>query len=211
MANQDYNQRDNRGDQGQDRYTTLGGNEGQVRHRGREAEANYVGGPGFGNYGYGSGAPGYGNLQSHRDDSVGFSQDDYRGRMYDRGARDGSPQQRGTGQFAGRGPKGWTRKDDRILEDVCQRLTDHPDIDASEIEVKVENGEVTLTGHVDSRQVKRMAEDVAEHVSGVRDIHNQLRVQLGLSDRIVSGSPNEQARPEQRNEERGTKRNPLRR
>ena len=211
MANQNYNQRDNRGEQGQDRYTTLGGNEGQVRHRGREGESHYVGGPGFGNYGYGSGGPGYGNLQGHRNESVGFSQDEYRGQMYDRGAREGMPQQRSGGQFAGRGPKGWTRKDEQIMEDVCQRLCDHPDIDASEIEVKVEHGEITLSGHVDSRHTKRMAEDVVEHVSGVRDIHNQLRIQVGLSDKIVSGAQNEQGRAEQRNEERGTKRNPPRR
>lgn len=182
MANQEYERREERGDRSLNRYTTLGGNEGQVRHRGREGDAHYVGGPGFGNYGYGAGAPGYGGLHHQgevgRDDSVGFSQDAYRGTMHDRGGRGyqvggGGG---GGGQFAGRGPKGWSRKDDRIMEDVCQRLTDDPDIDASDIEVKVEGGEVTLSGTVDSRMVKRMAEDVAERVSGVRDVHNQLRV-----------------------------------
>jgi hypothetical protein len=183
MENQDNYRRDDRGDQSQNRYTTLGGNEGQVRHRGREEEAHYVGGPGFGNYGYGSGGAGYGALHHQgevgRDDSVGFGQEAYRGTMHDRGGRGygvGGGVPHAAGRFSGRGPKGWSRKDDRIMEDVCQRLTDHPDIDASEVEVKVESGEVTVSGIVDSRAVKRMVEDVVEQVSGVRDVHNQLRV-----------------------------------
>jgi len=85
----------------------------------------------------------------------------------------------GIGRHAGRGPKGWQRSDDRIREDVNERLTDHPHIDASEIEVQVQNGEVTLSGTVEERQAKRLAEDIAEAVSGVRDVHNQIRVQQG--------------------------------
>ena len=79
--------------------------------------------------------------------------------------------------YTGRGPKGYQRADDRIREDVCERLTADPQVDASEIEVRVSNGEVTLTGLVDRREEKRMAEDLAEGISGVRDVHNQLRVQ----------------------------------
>lgn len=41
------------------------------------------------------------------------------------------------GPHAGRGPKGYQRSDERIREDVCDRLTEHPAIDASEIEVEV--------------------------------------------------------------------------
>jgi hypothetical protein len=81
------------------------------------------------------------------------------------------------GRHAGRGPKGYKRADERIKEDVNERLTHDPHIDASEVEVEVKNGEVTLTGTVDSRQNKRRAEDVIENVSGVSEIHNQLRVQ----------------------------------
>ena len=85
---------------------------------------------------------------------------------------------RGTarGPHAGRGPKGYRRKDERISEDICEALTRHPRIDASEIDVRVENCEVTLTGTVDSREAKRMAEDVAEECSGVDNVINQLRV-----------------------------------
>ena len=81
------------------------------------------------------------------------------------------------GSYTGRGPKGYQRSDERIREDICERLTNHPEIDASEIEIQVKSGEVTLTGTVDRREAKRRAEDVAESVSGVKDVHNQLRAQ----------------------------------
>jgi osmotically-inducible protein OsmY len=81
-----------------------------------------------------------------------------------------------SGQFAGRGPKGYTRSDERIREDVSDKLMEHPDLDVSEIEVRVAKGEVTLSGSVDSRWAKRLAEDIAESCTGVRDVMNQLRV-----------------------------------
>jgi osmotically-inducible protein OsmY len=76
----------------------------------------------------------------------------------------------------GRGPKNYTRSDDRIREDVNDRLSDDPFVDASEIEVQVSSCEVTLTGTVDSREAKRRAEDIAERVSGVKHVQNNLRV-----------------------------------
>src|SRR5919199_732705 len=80
------------------------------------------------------------------------------------------------GPFAGRGPKGYQRSDERIYEEVCELLTQHPQLDASDIEVSVRNAEVTLKGTVDSRRTRRMAEEVAESASGVKDVHNELRV-----------------------------------
>ena len=93
----------------------------------------------------------------------------------------------------GRGPKGYQRSDARILEDVCDRLT-YSEVDAGEIEVRVENGEVTLSGSVRDRGDKRRAEDVAEEVSGVRDVHNNIRVHradrgIGQSDTSASEQP----------------------
>jgi osmotically-inducible protein OsmY len=76
----------------------------------------------------------------------------------------------------GRGPKGYTRSDDRIKEDVNDRLTDDPHIDASDIEVSVSNGEVTLTGTVENRFAKRHAEDLAERISGVKDVENRIKI-----------------------------------
>jgi hypothetical protein len=76
----------------------------------------------------------------------------------------------------GRGPKGYVRSDERIREEVCERLTHDPYVDASDIEIAVSNREVTLSGLVDSREAKRRAEDCAEHVSGVSHVQNNLRV-----------------------------------
>lgn len=76
----------------------------------------------------------------------------------------------------GKGPKGFLRSDERIREDLNCRLTDDPYVDASEIDVAVEKGEVTLTGTVPDRSSKRRAEDIAELVSGVSNVENRLRV-----------------------------------
>lgn len=84
-----------------------------------------------------------------------------------------------SGLYHGRGPSGYTRSDERIREDVCDRLTDDPHVDASSIQVTVESGVVTLQGQVSERQMKHRAEDCAEHVSGVKDVENRLRVSRG--------------------------------
>ena len=81
------------------------------------------------------------------------------------------------GPHSGRGPRGYRRSDARIEEDVYERLTHHGMLDATDIEVRVEGGVVTLSGTVESRQAKRIAEDILESISGVTDIANQLRVQ----------------------------------
>ena len=68
------------------------------------------------------------------------------------------------------------RSDERIRELVCDDLMDDPWLDASHIEVAVKDGEVTLSGNVDSRDAKRLAEDLAEHAGGVKHMQNNLRV-----------------------------------
>lgn len=89
---------------------------------------------------------------------------------------DRSQERSESSSFAGRGPRDYKRSDDRIREDISDRLTDDPRVDASEISVQVKEGEVTLAGTVESRDQKRRAEDVAESVSGVREVSNELRV-----------------------------------
>jgi len=92
-------------------------------------------------------------------------------RRYDAGR--GAP---GALHHRGRGPRGYTRSDGRIREDVSDRLTDDTSVNASDIDVAVAGGDVTLNGTVDSRAAKRRAEDVAETVPGVRHVQNNLRV-----------------------------------
>jgi hypothetical protein len=87
------------------------------------------------------------------------------------------------GRYIGKGPRNYTRSDERIVEDVSERLTEDHMIDASEIEVSCQNGEVTLTGTVESRLMKRTAEDIADEVWGVRDVHNQIRLRQPSNDR----------------------------
>jgi osmotically-inducible protein OsmY len=95
------------------------------------------------------------------------------------------------GTHRGRGPKGYRRSDERIREDVCQLLTDDPRIDASDIEVTTENCEVTLSGTVHARDDKRQAEDLAESVSGVRDVHNRLSVAVAEARGERGAGPSE--------------------
>lgn len=78
--------------------------------------------------------------------------------------------------FAGRGPRGYQRTDDRIREDVCDYLTDDPRVDASDIEIQVKGGEVTLSGSVRTRDEKRFTEDDVERITGVREVNNNLKV-----------------------------------
>jgi osmotically-inducible protein OsmY len=76
-----------------------------------------------------------------------------------------------------------------VCEDVIDSLTRHPDVDATEVEVTVKDGEVTLAGLVDSRQERRSAEDAAWEIWGVRDVHNNIKVQSrdnrGVLDKVA--------------------------
>lgn len=88
------------------------------------------------------------------------------------------------GSHAGRGPKGWKRSDERIRDDVSEQLERHHELDASDIEVTVAGGEITLTGTVGDRRAKRLAEDIVHEVPGVTDVHNQIRVKK--EDRLAT-------------------------
>jgi osmotically-inducible protein OsmY len=78
----------------------------------------------------------------------------------------------------GKGPRTYTRSDDRILEDINDRMCDNPYLDASEIEVTVNNGEVILTGTVENKEAKWLAEDIGEEISGVKNVENRLKVKV---------------------------------
>lgn len=84
------------------------------------------------------------------------------------------------GRHAGKGPKDYLRSDARVLEDVCDRLSDDDEVDASDISVSVVAGEVTLTGSVIDRYSKRRAEHIAADVRGVIDVHNHLSTRKGM-------------------------------
>jgi hypothetical protein len=81
------------------------------------------------------------------------------------------------GPYVGVGPRGYRRSDERIREDVCERFAQHGQLDPSDVEVAVRDGEVLLTGSVATRTQKRLAEDIADRVFGVVEVQNHLRVQ----------------------------------
>lgn len=83
----------------------------------------------------------------------------------------------------GNAPKGYRRSDERIREDLCDRLSERWDVDARAIEVNVANGEVTLSGTVPERAMKFRAESIADSIGGVSEVHNQLRVSAQTADR----------------------------
>jgi hypothetical protein len=91
----------------------------------------------------------------------------------------------GAQSFYGRGPKGYKRSDDRIREDVSERLYADDHVDASEITITVQDGEVTLSGAVETRRMKHHAEDIADAVPGVKDVHNHLRVTRGVMSQLA--------------------------
>jgi hypothetical protein len=96
--------------------------------------------------------------------------------------RDRDRQQQRQAGFRGKGPIGYQRSDERIKEDVCEALTDDDAVDASSIDINVKQGEVTLTGTVPDRSMKRMAEECIERIPGIKDVQNQLRVQASGDD-----------------------------
>jgi osmotically-inducible protein OsmY len=137
----------------------------------------------YGGYGgFGSSAPGpnayrgYGESSSREARRFGST---HEGQRYDRYGQEGnyaSERVEWQQQQRGRAPKGYTRSDERIREDVSDRLVE-ANIDASEMEVEVKGGEVELKGTAPSRDVKHRAETIAASVLGVKDVSNRLRIQ----------------------------------
>ncbi|MCO4891507.1 BON domain-containing protein [Cupriavidus sp. WGtm5] len=74
------------------------------------------------------------------------------------------------------GPKNYRRGDDRVHDEVCDRLAHAHELDVSEVTVRVQDGLVTLEGHVGDRRSKYDIEAIAERVFGVQDVINHIRV-----------------------------------
>lgn len=112
---------------------------------------------------------------------LGESDNEYSVRRGDTREVGGVPEREGQPRPAshrGKGPRDYRRRDERILEDINDRLCDNAYIDASEMEVSVSSGDVVLAGRVEDRESKRLAEDIAESVAGVQNVENRLRVAI---------------------------------
>lgn len=164
-----------------DRYDASYGNDGRYGYRGPSAsQSQWTGGMGGFGGSYGRGAGRYSDVDR------GYRAFDRYDRPWtgDRGSHAsgrwnreyGSSTDTNEPSYAGRGPKDYQRSDERIREEISDRLTDDHRVDASDVVVEVRSCEVTLSGTVNDREQKRRAEDLAESVSGVREVTNQLRV-----------------------------------
>ena len=123
-----------------------------------------------------AGRPGYGSSGAER----GYNQGGSGGmgayqRGYQPGSYDRMLERMEARRGPGRPPRGYQRSDERIREDVCERLMEGP-VDVGDVEVTVSNGEVTLSGTVEERWEKRALEDIIAQVRGVHDVHNRIRV-----------------------------------
>ena len=67
-------------------------------------------------------------------------------------------------------------RDIRIDDGVCEMLRVHSEVDTSNIQIEVRNGEVTLMGSVPEAKMKFIVEDLIHDYPGVRDVWNLLKV-----------------------------------
>lgn len=167
-ADQDMGQRP-QGGYARQEYGTGSTTYGQM---GQSYAGQYQGQYGQSHYGSGQGQYGLSSQGQSYGDASGYGQSQNR---YGYGASGSQGYQQHAG-FRGRGPRDYKRSDERITEDLNERLTDDNDLDASNINVRVSDGVATLTGTVDSRWMKHRAEDIADNCSGVKDVRNEIRV-----------------------------------
>lgn len=120
------------------------------------------GGPGFtgGYYGFGSGSlePDWRAGRRHPIGEEGREPDSRRERRYPPG------------------PKGYQRSDERLREDISERLMEARYIDSSGVTVAVSGAKVVLEGTVPERRMKHAIEDLADACPGVQDIENGIRL-----------------------------------
>lgn len=81
------------------------------------------------------------------------------------------------GPYSGLGPKGYDSAGDPVGQEVYSRLAQHGQVDASNIEIVIDNGEVLLEGTVDSEETKRLAQEAIESILDVSSVQNLLQVQ----------------------------------
>jgi hypothetical protein len=168
-------------------YDTYGRGQGYGEGSGyTRPPQDFRGEPGFrSQYGSGYRQPGYGAYGGEsagsggRTPMYGASLQSYPDEGEMSGYRAGPSGRYGSSPYQsnrGRGPKNYTRSDERILEEINERLTDDDDLDATEISVRCSGGTITLEGTVEQRWMKHRAEDIADACSGVKEVDNRIQV-----------------------------------
>jgi BON domain len=157
--------RGNRGTGGEGGYSTLGG--GVYPDEGTEDNA-----PSYGDWqrhstGTDSGARGQEGLGNPGEDTWGEAQ--FRAeRREEQGRRQTNS-----------GPRSRRRPDEALAQEIREILTSDPELEATDIEVEVEGGAVTIRGVVIDSDARLLAEELVESLPGVREIHNRLQAGEG--------------------------------
>lgn len=169
-----------------------GGRMTQSREPGQESDRGYHAGRGYEDSGRGRDAD-FGEGRDPRGTTSAFgygsnARSSWQGQSFETRGSAFPIRANSTGQ----GPKGYTRSDERILEEVCDRLqaSGH---DWSDVEVKVATGEITLSGTVAERSMKYEAEQRADGVRGVLDVINQIRVKRAGAAPVAAQQATQQA------------------
>ncbi len=149
--------------------------------------AGYTTGPGFtgGYYGFGEEPPGM-PTELEREYAREVYGAEWPSAVGGYAAPGGLPQRLPPAQWLRKyppGPKGYRRTDERIREDVCDRLMRARHIDSSDVTVQVAGAKVALEGTVPQRRMKHAIEDIAASCLGVEDIENRIRVTAPSSTR----------------------------
>ena len=98
---------------------------------------------------------------------------------------------------AGRGPKDWKLSDEKIRERVCEVLLQSHEVDATEMEVTVEEACVYLNGNISSVGMKRVAEDLVGSIPGVEDVFTSLKIKNTSNFQLSDKALNEARRTDQ--------------
>jgi osmotically-inducible protein OsmY len=81
-----------------------------------------------------------------------------------------------TGSVKGRISEGANVSDERLREDICDRLMQMGPVDCTEIDVSVNNGVVQLEGTLPNEDFKQRVLDVVSTVAGTDQIESRLQI-----------------------------------
>jgi osmotically-inducible protein OsmY len=88
-----------------------------------------------------------------------------------------------------------TRPDDDIQKDIKRALRANPSLRRQNIDIEVDDGMVTLSGHLPSGALAHEAEQAARGVAGVKDVTSAFDVEQAEAPERPEGSPNPNPNP----------------
>lgn len=80
-------------------------------------------------------------------------------------------------------------RSDNIVNKINEELVNHPQIDAANIWVNVEEGHVTLAGSVPDPEIIAVAEETVSNIDGVNEVTSIFSVESESPDIHVSDPP----------------------